>query len=203
MARVSSSTPPVSPYGPAAPDPATPGPAAPGPGPIPPAGLGHVGYTHPQLEHRWGDAARDAWSVNVRCQAILVVLALLASAAWILSGDALETTQIMAFVWVVHAVVTLVVGYPVGVLAGRILPAAPSRGAAAGGFVLAGGVAGALAMLWAGPVAALAWGALGAATAGGARAWAHGTVERRRMRGATPQVVVSPTGWAPGPSVGV
>lgn len=179
------STPPGSPYGPA-----TSGPVAHGP----------RGFVPVVVEHRWGDAARDAWSVNVRCQAVLVGVAVVAAIASGLSADVGDTAQILVYVWVVHAVVTLVVGYPVGVVVGRLLPAVPTRGAAFGGFLLAGGVAGALAMSWAGPYSALGWGALGAVTAGGARAWAHGAIERRRVRAWTGSgLVPAPgVGWTPG-----
>lgn len=197
MARVTS-TPPESPYGPAAPGPGAPGPLGPAPGPVP-AAAARATSVPVVVEHRWGDAASDAWWVNVRCQAVLAVVAVVAAVAFGLSGDAGETAQIMIYVWVVHAVMTLVVGYPVGVVAARLLPAAPSRGAATGGFLLAGGVTGALLMCWAGPFAALGWGALGAVTAGGARAWAHGAIERRRARWSRPPLVPHPgVAWVPG-----
>jgi len=174
------------------------------------AGAPHAGPSGPAsapagsapvaVEHRWRDAATDAWSVNVRCQAVLAAVAVVAAVAVGLAADAGETAQMMIYVWMVHAVVTLVVGYPVGVVTARLLPAVPSRGAAAGGFVLAGGVTGALAMCWAGPVAALGWGVLGALTAGGARAWAHGAIERRRgrVRTGVPRVPDHDAAWLPG-----
>lgn len=192
-----SSTPPESPYGPAV---RVPGPVpVPVPVPVPaPSAYGAGGYAPVAVENRWGDAARDAWSVNVRCQAVLAALALLAGVAVGVSEG--EAAQIMIYVWLVHVVVTLVVGYPLGVVSARLLPAAATRGAAAGGFLLAGGVAGALAMAWAGPFAALGWAGLGALTAGGARAWAHGVIERRRARTRPPVPVVPVVPVVAGPS---
>jgi hypothetical protein len=150
------------------------GPVAGGPG----------AYVPVRVPRRWGDDARDAWSVNARCQAVLALLGLLATVAVAFSEA--EAAQIVVYAWAVHAGVTLVVGYPVGVVTVRLLPVAATRGAATGGFLLAGGVAGALAMSWSGPPAALVWGALGAAVAGGARAWAHGVIQRRRGVSAAP-----------------
>lgn len=134
-------------------------------------------YPPPPGTGRWGRAARDAWSVQVRCQAVLGGLAL-AATAFVAAAMDIDSAGLMAFVWLAHAVIALVVGYPVGVVVGRMLPPDPTR-ASGWWFALAGAVAGAAIMLATGPGAAVLYAGLGAAVAGGARVWAQGAIERR------------------------
>lgn len=132
----------------------------------------------------WRSAALDAFSVVWRCVAVLsglaVVVVLVAGAT---SGDVSADSGglgIIGIAWLVHVAVTLVVGYPVGVVVSRVLPEGVSRLAATGAFALAGAVAGSAVVMVAGfpPVV---WFVLGGVTAGGARAWAHGPVRRRAL----------------------
>ena len=154
-----------------APTPAVPAPAAPVPA------LGRL---------RWRWAAHDAWAVVGRCEAILAglaaVVAVGVSAAQ--QSDVGDAISIMAWVWGIHAVLTLVVGYPLGVVVTRLLPPRPARGTAALGYAAAGASAAALLiLLWgvAPPAAVAGWAALGAATAGSARAWAHRSLRDRAL----------------------
>lgn len=118
----------------------------------------------------------------MRCQAVVGVLGLVATLVVAVLMD-LDSAGLIGFVWLVHAVATLVVGYPVGVVAGRLLPADPTRAAAGWWFALAGAVAAAAIMLGSGLAGVVLYAPLGAAVAGGARASAHGAIERR-LRGA-------------------
>lgn len=135
-------------------------------------------YPPPPGTGRWGRAARDAWSVQVRCQAVVGALGLVAALAVAVLMD-LDSAGLIGFVWLVHAVVTLVVGYPVGVVVGRLLPDDPTAAAAGWWFALAGAVAALAVMLAFGPGGVVLYVPLGAAVAGGARAWAHGAIARR------------------------
>ncbi|GIG34805.1 hypothetical protein [Cellulomonas pakistanensis] len=136
---------------------------------------------------RWSRAAVDAWGVVVRCEVILAgvaaVLAVVVSAAQ--QSDLGESISFLSWVWAVHGVITLVLGYPLGVVVTRLLPPRPARGRGAGAYAVAGGVAAALViLLWgvAPPAGVAGWGALGAATAGTARLWADGAIRARAER---------------------
>lgn len=143
-------------------------------------------YPSPPGSTRWGRAARDAWSVQWRCQVVLAGIGLVVGGYAAVAAGAPDgqATSLVAVVWAAHAVVTLGVGYPVGVLTGRLLPPTPARGPAAWAFALAGAAAGALVLLalgWRthGWTAVLAWAALGALVAGPSRAWAHRSTRAR------------------------
>lgn len=148
-----------------------------------------VGDPAPPASDRWQVAARDAWSVVWRCVAILLGIAVVGVVAAVATSQsgAGGAAYLLGLMWVAHALITLVVGYPVGVVTTRLLPAAPGAPAAVGAFALAGAVAGwavvaTLAHTAAADFSFAVWSALGGVTAGSARAWAQRSVVRRRER---------------------
>lgn len=128
---------------------------------------------------RTGRAARDAWDVQLRCQAAVAGLAALATVVVAAGAQDDGAVGLMGFVWAVHALVTLVVGYPVGVVVARQVPAGASRTRSSLWFAAAGAVAGGLLTAATMPATAAVYAVLGAGVAGGARAWAHRRIERR------------------------
>lgn len=149
---------------------------------------------------RWRAAAVDAWGVVVRCEVVLAgVAAVLAVVLGVSEpGDLDDALSILAFAWAVHAVLTLVVGYPVGVAVTRLLPPRPGRGRAGVVYALVGAGTAALIVLVGGlglPAAA-AWAALGAATAGTARVWADRAIRDRAQRREVPASPAPPAGIA-------
>lgn len=179
------------PSAPEAPAPHVPTPDALGTGA--PAGAGPARPPEPPpARDRWSLAAADAWTVVGRCQAILLGLVLLLGAVGVASdlatGGAGRAITSIAWIgglaWLVHALATLVVGYPAGVVVSRLLPADASWPRATAAYVLAGGACGAGVVLVLGglagaPFPVAPWAGLGAVVAGGARAWAHRAVRRR------------------------
>lgn len=137
-------------------------------------------YPGPPGSGRTGRAARDAWDVQLRCQAVVAALAVLATVAVAVGSHDDGAAGLMAFVWLVHALVTLVVGFPVGVVVGRQVPAGTTAPRAAAWFAVAGAVTGGLLTLATAPATAVVYALLGGVVAGGARAWAHAPIERRR-----------------------
>jgi len=127
---------------------------------------------------RWARAGLAALTVNLRCLAILTALSvlLLIVAAVLDINQITFEAYVLALAWGVHLAALVVVGYPLGVLTSRLLPAQPSLVAATATFAAVGGVSGALLTIHFGGAAQLAWLALGAVTAGAARAWAHRTI---------------------------
>ena len=91
-------------------------------------------------------------------------------------------TYVLAIAWGVH--LAAVVGYPLGVLTSRLLAAQASLLAAAITFAAVGGVSAALR-----GGTQLIWFALGAVTAGGARAWAHRTIQAENSPATGPKPV--------------
>jgi hypothetical protein len=141
---------------------------------------------------RWSPAAADAWTVVGRCEAILLALALLLGAVGVASdiatgggGQAITSIAwIGGLAWLVHALATLLVGFPVGVLVSRLLPPDASWSRATAAYAVAGAACGAAVVLVLGglanaPFPAAPWAGLGAVVAGGARAWAHRALRRR------------------------
>ena len=131
-----------------------------------------------KVSGRWAQAALAAMYINLRCLAIVTALAvifLIVSAVPNMDSFAAGTYYLM-FAWAVHVAAIIIVGYPLGVLTSRLLAADTSQVAATITFTIIGGVSGALLTVALGVEAQLIWCALGAATAGGARAWAHRTV---------------------------
>lgn len=146
----------------------------------PDPGVPGATYPGPPGSGRTGRAARDAWDVQLRCQAAVAALAVLATAVVAVGSHDDGAVGLMAFVWLVHALVTLVVGFPVGVVVARQVPAGTTAPRVAAWFAAAGAVTGGLLTLATAPVTAVAYALLGGAVAGGARAWAHAPIERRR-----------------------
>lgn len=144
----------------------------------------------PPTVNPWRAAARDAWSVVWRCLAVLTALAavgtLAAAAVGGSSGgvDGLSASLwIAGLAWLIHLAVTLVVGFPVGLVVSRLLLPIASRVGGAGWFALAGAVTGGLIVTIA-QIPPVVWFVLGGVVAGGARAWAHGPIRRRADRDA-------------------
>jgi hypothetical protein len=135
---------------------------------------------------RWSWAAVDAWGVVARCEAVLAGVAAVAAVAVsaVQQSDLGAAISFLSWVWAVHAVITLVVGYPLGVVVSRLLPPRPGRGHAAGVYALVGGAAAALIVLLGGTgsAAAGAWAVLGAVTAGSARFWGDRVIRDRAVR---------------------
>jgi len=98
-------------------------------------------------------------------------------------GDAVDVgtaAAILALVYGLHLAALLVLGWPGGVLTAYLVRHDPSEARHVAAFALAGAVLGAAVLLVAGqPAAAAVWSAVGAVTAGGARAWT-GRARRRR-----------------------
>ncbi|HYQ75025.1 hypothetical protein [Cellulomonas sp.] len=166
----------------------------------PAAGAGAA--RHPEqrpARDRWSLASADAWTVVGRCQAILLGLVLLLGAVGVASdvatgggGQAITSIAwIGGLAWLVHALATLVVGYPVGVAVSRLLPPDVSWPGATAAYALAGAACGAGVVLVLGgladaPFPAAPWAGLGAVVAAGARAWAHPAIRRRHAAAAGP-----------------
>lgn len=144
----------------------------------------------PRTVNPWRAAARDAWSVVWRCLAVLTALAAVVAvvvAVAYRSDDLLDgatgSASIVGIMWLIHVAVTLVVGYPVGLVVSRPLLGVTSRAGAAGWFALAGAVSGAAVVMIV-QFPPVVWFVLGGVVAGGARAWAHGPIRRRADRDA-------------------
>jgi|GEM_PF-4887609 len=107
------------------------------------------------------------------------VLGLVATIVLAVSTASVDGSGLVGFVWLAHAVLTLVVGYPVGTVAGRLLPEQPTRATASWSFALAGAAAGAVIMVATNPAVLAGYALFGAVVAGSARAWAHRAIVER------------------------
>lgn len=143
----------------------------------------------------WARAALAALHINLRCLAILTALFVVLLAILAISargeGSLADSAGILTMAWGIHLAAVVVVGYPLGVVTSRLLPADASLLAASAAFAAVGGVSGALLTASFGFGAApLIWFALGAVTAGGARAWAHRAIQAQSSpaTGAEPEL---------------
>lgn len=142
---------------------------------------------HPPTEARLRrrQDAQDAWDVVVRCEVILAGLAVLAALIVVVAqpGELGGALAIVGLGWAVHALLTVSVGYAVGVVVTRRLPPRPAGGTAGTAYAVAGGATAALLVLLGGMgLAAVAWAVLGAVTAGSARVWADTSIRSRALR---------------------
>ncbi|WP_147795088.1 hypothetical protein [Cellulomonas sp. Y8] len=167
-------------------------PAPPARGPVETSGAARTSPPSAPGSDRWSLAAADAWTVVSRCLAILLGLLAVAGAVGLVSdvaagggGQAITSIAwIGGLAWLVHALATLVVGYPAGLFVSRLLPVGASRAGAGVAYALAGAGCGAgtivvLSGLADADFPGWPWAVLGAVVAGGARIWAHGTIRRR------------------------
>lgn len=138
---------------------------------------------------------RNAWEVNLRCAVILTVLVpLIGAVAAAVVGGGQAAAQIIVMIWAVHLAALTLVGLPLGAALCWALPTHASRTCASAWFALAGAVGGGALMGWFSMPALVGWAALGAITAGGARAWAH----THLRRAATPDPVTGAAPTGPG-----
>ncbi|MBO0900971.1 hypothetical protein J1G42_12410 [Cellulomonas sp. zg-ZUI222] len=123
---------------------------------------------------------RAAAVLLVMAAVMLAVLLAMASRSSDAAVDAQAAVMVVVLMYGLHLVALAVLGWPGGLLTAHLMRHETSERRHVIAFAVAGGLlGGATLAAWGGGVAILVWAAVGAAVAGGARAWT-GLARRRR-----------------------
>ncbi|MCM0638532.1 hypothetical protein [Cellulomonas wangsupingiae] len=123
---------------------------------------------------------RAAVVLLVMAAVLLTVLLAMASRSPDAAVDAQAAVMVVVLMYGLHLVALAVLGWPGGLLTAHLMRHETSERRHVVAFAGAGAVlGGAVLAAWGGGIASLVWAAVGAAVAGGARAWT-GRARRRR-----------------------